>query len=1243
MVAEQAAVPVEALEQKVRALEHALAESRSTVVSQEQLLRLGYVVSLVSKELGSLEASELDAGIVRALGALAGQTGVDAGMVCLFSRDRACMEVTHAWPPAPVSAHAPPPPLPLEHFRWSVDQIVALSTVHVPRVADLPVEAAAERMLCAQGGLRSVVFLPLVHRGEAIGFLSFASVAVERAWSEGEIAITRMAADLFAGALVRGRSSGDWAKVFECLRSLGADAGANLDRLTALVGELLGGTCAQYLRLLDGQLRSWGSWRVPAGVAPVRPVDGCICGDVIRGESDELVLVRDFAASPHAERDPDVRARGLRTYFGRVVRANGARVGALSVVFQRDFQPSPEQRRMFEAIADAVAVEEVRKAAQEQLQQAIGELEATLESTADGILVADKQARPLRQNRKFAEIWRIPPELGGGVEASLRHRLRLVKEPEAFSAKVAALYDDEIHDDFARIELVDGRVLERYSIPLRVGGEHRGRVWSYRDVTERARRDAELRDANALLEATLESTADGIMVADRQSRPLRQNRKFLEMWRVPEAIVDDLEAVGRHRLLSVKDPVGFLMKVADLFDDDTTHDLSTIELADGRIFERFSIPLHVAGDHRGRVWSVRDVTERARREAELLHTMALLEATLEATADGILVADSKGRELRANRRFKAIWRTEPEGPCDPDELARRRLGLVKDPLGCVRGLLELYADNDRPDFATIEFRDGRILERYSLPLRVGGEARGRVISYRDVTERARAEASRALLATAVEQAGEAVVITDRDGVIEYVNPTFERMSGHRLEDVRGRTPRVLKSERHDVDTYRALWATISAGAAWSGRLVNRRADGTLFEVDEVIAPVLTADGAIGNYVAILRDVTRERQLEDDVRQAQKMEAVGRLAGGIAHDFNNLLTAIIGYAEIIEGALDDASPTVEDVREIRRAADRAANLTRQLLAFSRRQVLQPRVIDLNDVLGNLEKMLRRLIPESVRVQAAMTGALWPIKADPGQIEQVVLNLALNARDAIADAGHLGLATDNVLLERTTLIGHDAMPPGRYVRLSVTDDGHGMDAATLARIFEPFFTTKGVGKGTGLGLATVYGIVRQSGGAIQVESRPLLGTAFQLFFPACSALEAQRPSTSEPVPRAARERTLLLVEDEEGVRNVTARVLRAAGHRVLEAVDGVHALELAQAYEASIDALITDVVMPRMGGPELVRRLCAARPSLLVLFMSGHVDASVSGRELPAGAAFLPKPFEPEVLRRAVHDLLSPLGG
>ncbi len=640
--------------------------------------------------------------------------------------------------------------------------------------------------------------------------------------------------------------------------------------------------------------------------------------------------------------------------------------------------------------------------------------------------------------------------------------------------------------------------------------------------------------------------------------------------------------------------------------------------------------------------SYREVTERTRRDEALGQTMALLEATFEATADGVLAVDLEGRPLRFNRHLLELFQIP--GSVDTTDIHALRAAsprtVLTDPAPVVADWERLCADPETRESSNVYMADGGVLERHSVPLWVGGRHAGRVFTYREITERVRAEFNRSLLATAVDQAGEAVVVTARDGTIEYVNPAFERMSLHKAEDVRGKSPRILKSDRHEPDTYAEMWRTILGGDVWSGRLVNRRADGTSFEVDEVIAPVRAADGSITNFVALLHDVTREHQLEEEVRQAQKMEAVGRLAGGIAHDFNNLLTAVIGYAELIASALLRGERVNEEIDEILRAAKRAASLTQQLLAFSRRQVLKPRVLDLNEVVTGLARMLRRLIPENVTIHSALDPRIQPIKADPGQMEQVMLNLAINARDAMPGTGQLTLATECVTLQRTTLVGHDGVPPGEYVRLSVRDTGHGMDAATLAHVFEPFFTTKGVGKGTGLGLATVYGIVRQSGGAIQVRSTVGQGTTVEMLFPTCAPVTEGVGARPSPVPISQPARTLLLVEDEKSVRAVVSKVLRASGYLVLEASDGFEALSIVSQHLSTLDALITDVVMPRMSGPELVARVCAERPSLPVLFMSGHVDAAVSGHELPTGAAFLPKPFEPDTLRRAVHNLLSP---
>jgi PAS domain S-box-containing protein len=1222
---------------RVQTLERALAEARAKIDQQEQMLQAGFAATLVSKELGQLATDELDDGIERMLAAFSPQIAASSATLWLYSIDGKRAEATHAWPPG-----SKPAPLAVADVAWSSARMQSLETIQVTSASELPEEPARERSLFAQYGNAVMLAVPLVHRGRTIGGLSFARASDSTPFDDAQVALARMVADVFAAALERRRSSQEWARLFDCLRAFGADARANVDRLTALAGELLGADCGIYHRLEQGRLCAAACWRTPVDFVPYGAPERAVGGQVLLDSSDRLRVARDLQSSPWVEIDPNVGRHGVRTVVSRGISIDGARVGALCLAYQRDFEPTSDQARLFEAIADGIAVEEVRRRAQEQLRQTLSVLEATLESTADGIFVADVAANPIRQNRRFFEMWGIPAERWADHDFCARHRLQQVRDPFDFMVKVADLYGDPTRHDLSNVELSDGRIFERYSRPLLVDEQLRGRVWSFRDVTERARRDAELRHALAMLEATLESTADGIVVGDEHGSPLRENARLREMWRT-SADDENPEDRGRQRLAMVKDPDAFVRGLLALYADRESELSATVELNDGRVFERRSVPLRVDGVHRGRVTSYHDVTELVRRESELRHALALLEATLEATADGILVVDPRGRPLRHNRHFLEVWRVPDavaaDGPLPAMTWAMERLRGGADEH--LQGFQALAADPDVREFTRHDLTDGTVVERYSIPLHAFGEHLGRVFSFRDVTERARAEAARALLATAVEQAGEGVLITDRAGRIEYVNPTFERMSGFRLDELRDRTPRVLKSGRHGDETYRAIWETIAQGLTWSGRLVNRRADGTLCEVDEVIAPVRASGGAITKFVAILRDVTREHQLEEDARQAQKMEAVGRLAGGIAHDFNNLLTAIIGYVEVVEEALPVGDRAIADVREIRTAAERAAALTRQLLAFSRRQLLQPRVLDLNRVVCGMENMLRRLIPENVEIRLSLAEEIGSIRADPSQLEQVVLNLALNARDAIEGAGHVTIATAALMLERPTLIGHDALPPGRYARLSVTDDGHGMDATTLDRVFEPFFTTKGLGRGTGLGLATVYGIVRQSGGAIAVESQPGRGARFEITLPLASEDE---PPVSRPAraPRPSRARTILLVEDEPAVRAVAARVLRASGHRVMEAADGLDALELFAAHAAEIDALVTDVVMPRMSGPELVRRACVSRPALPVLFMSGHVDAAVDGLELPAAAAFLPKPFEPEALRRALSDLFEPRG-
>ncbi len=391
--------------------------------------------------------------------------------------------------------------------------------------------------------------------------------------------------------------------------------------------------------------------------------------------------------------------------------------------------------------------------------------------------------------------------------------------------------------------------------------------------------------------------------------------------------------------------------------------------------------------------------------------------------------------------------------------------------------------------------------------------------------------------------------------------------------------------------------------------------------------------------SLREEMQQTRRLEEQFRQAQKMEAIGTLAGGIAHDFNNLLTVIAGYTEILLGQYPAGDANAELVTEIQNAGNRAAALTRQLLAFSRQQVLEMKVLDLNAVVASTEKMLRRVIGEDVLLTAVPAPDLGRIKADAGQLEQIIMNLAINARDAMPQGGKLTLETAQVELDETYAQGHLEVKPGRYAMLAVSDTGCGMDEATRKRIFEPFFTTKGLGQGTGLGLATVFGIVKQCGGHIWVYSEPGQGTTFKLYFPSIEAHATQEQARPAQAAHHGVE-TILLVEDEAAVRTVTLLTLRGMGYTVLEACDGPEAIAICERYPNPIDLLISDVVMPGMGGGKVAQAVVALRPNIKVLYLSGYTDdAVVRHGILQERVAFLQKPFSPKSLGHKVREVLG----
>jgi PAS domain S-box-containing protein len=537
----------------------------------------------------------------------------------------------------------------------------------------------------------------------------------------------------------------------------------------------------------------------------------------------------------------------------------------------------------------------------------------------------------------------------------------------------------------------------------------------------------------------------------------------------------------------------------------------------------------------------------------------------------------------------------------------------------------------------------RLYDGWMIPLVNPDGTDGVISSFSDVTVRAAAEATQKLLTTAIEHAVEAVVITDPNGVIEYVNPAFETSTGYSALEAIGRNSRFLKSGVGDSAFYKDLWDTITAGEVWRGRFVNRRKDGSTFHEEASISPVRDTQERIAHFVAVKRDLSREVELEHQLAQSQKLDAIGRLAGGIAHDFNNLLGVITGYTEMLTHSLGSDHAAQERLLHIRTASDRAAALTRQLLAFGRRQVLQPTVIDLNALIAESHELLRRLLREDIEI--IVTASLEPaaVRVDRSQFEQVLFNLVVNARDAMPQGGTLRIATSLVTVDEDSSSIRDAIEPGRWVRLDVRDTGAGMTREQMLHIFEPFFTTKRENEGAGLGLATAYGIVKQSGGNVVVRSEPQQGTLFRIYLPAAELVAAEAaPARGRAVSLRAKHeaRTILLVEDQEMLREMIREGLEEAGMQVLEARDGEEALTLARGFAAQIDLLLTDVVMPKISGRELAETIIGERPELKMLFMSGYTsDIIAKAGELEEGFTLLQKPFTIDELLARIEKVMN----
>jgi len=654
--------------------------------------------------------------------------------------------------------------------------------------------------------------------------------------------------------------------------------------------------------------------------------------------------------------------------------------------------------------------------------------------------------------------------------------------------------------------------------------------------------------------------------------------------------------------------------------------------------------------------ALRDLTERRNAEAVLRESEAKYRALFETMAQGVVYFNAENKFASAN------------------PAARRMLGLLPDQfIGKDAGDLRWrLVQEDGSDFSVenlpsrIVFQTGRKVSNVVIGfqnahddtrrwIRVNaapqfkpGEERPFQVyaTLEDITESKKAFDQSQRLAAIVRSTGNAIISKTLDGTITTWNPAAERMYGYDAEEAIGKNINMLVPDEAKADLERTLESIRSGNRVTNYETIRRRKDGALIDVSLTVSPIHDEAGHVVGSSAIAQDISQlkravaERQvMEEQFHQSQKLESIGRLAGGVAHDFNNMLNVILGYGELMLTKLEEADPLWEYTREVVEAGKRAAALTRQLLAFSRKQTLRPRVLNLNDIISNLKKMLGRLIGEDIQLTTALAEDLCRVEVDPGQIEQVIMNIAVNARDAMPQGGVFTIETRNVALDERYAKEHINVEPGNYALLIMSDNGCGMDETTRKRLFEPFFTTKAMGKGTGLGLATVYGIIAQSKGYIWFYSEPGKGTAFKIYLPCTTTLKSPTKVTADLIETPGSGQTILVVEDEASLRKLCAAVLKKAGYHVLAAANGGEALLLIEEKKMQPDLILTDVVMPGMSGKVLADRLKQALPHIRVLFMSGYTDdAIVQHGVLGSGMPFIEKPFNTTTLVNKVGALL-----
>ncbi len=920
----------------------------------------------------------------------------------------------------------------------------------------------------------------------------------------------------------------EWlSKINRCFLSFGADPSENINRLTALCGEVMEATCALYNRLDGDMLCSVGKWNTPPDYNPMDKPEGHICYDVIQRGGEDIYIVHDLPHTKYSKTDPNVTSYKLQTYIGKAVKWQGAFVGSLCVVYQKDFVPNETNLKIMGIIASAISIEEERKQAEKAVQTSKKEWENTFNAMSDWISLLDLEARILHTNlagEKFTGI--SPAEMVGPTCCKLAHGS---EKPLPGCPFQKMLHTH--HRESKELQSKDGDRWLMITVDpvMDEEGNLIGAVHIVRDITEWKQAEEALRESEKRYRQVIENAVEIIYATDVNGNFTYANTAALK------AVDYSLEELQRLNYLDL-----------------------------------------VVPEHRERVTSIYADQFREKQSSTYVEFPFF------------------------NKSGEVMW----------------------------------FGQN-----ASLVFEGKRFM--------------GLHIIARDITDRKRAEEalkdSEERFRALFEQAAVGVAqVETKTGRFLRINQRYCDIVGYTIEEMQNLTfKEITHPEDLQVDLGNVKLLIEGKIKEFSMEKRYYHKNGTIVWVNLTLSPMWAIGGNPNFQIAVVQDITERKRaeqemaaLQEQLRQSQKMEAIGRLAGGIAHDFNNLLTVIKGYSQLSSVEIKEDGPLRENIEEIKKSADRAAGLTRQLLAFSRRQIMEMRVLDLNDLLRDLDRLLQRVIGEDIELVTILDRNLGRVKTDPGQIEQVIMNLAVNARDAMSKGGKLTIETANVDLDQAYARAHVAVTPGRYVMVSVTDAGVGMSLEVKDRIFEPFFTTKEKGKGTGLGLSTVYGIVKQSDGNIWVYSEPGKGTAFKIYLPRIDEpLEELKEKIVEAGPPRGSE-TILIVEDEKEVLTLAGKILKRQGYYVWEAASGEEALKVYKEKKEPFHLLLTDVVMPQMNGRQLEEQLGQLCRDFKVLYMSGYTDNAITHHGmLEKGVNYLQKPFTVDGLVRKVREVLD----